>query len=218
MTLKQMKNEIKRLKLIASIDFDEKHFEEAAERHEARLTCVIGDYWFGKLNEARDKPSPKKGEPVDEELRKNFVAGLKNLQKKIVIARVLLVDDTPKKWAEDQDFMEKYEYEKFGEFFILNRRLAFGRSPEEMWNHYLYLTTEPSRPNRERELELKKEREKLEKKHGKPIRLHPDYSANTWKCYKPVFKDESLGWGPSHLYPYADFPDFSGDSIVELED
>ena len=52
----------------------------------------------------------------------------------------------------------------------------------------------------------------------KPIRLHPDYSANTWKCYKPVFKDESLGWGPSHLYPYGDFPDFSGDSIVELED
>ena len=53
----------------------------------------------------------------------------------MVVARELLVDDTPKKWAEDQDFIEQYEYEKFGERVILNRRLAYGCSPEEMWRH-----------------------------------------------------------------------------------
>jgi len=218
MTLKQMKSEIKRLKRFASIDFDEKHSEEAAERHQARLTCLIGDYFLRKFNEVADKPSSKKSEPVDEELLKEFVAGLKNLQKKMLVARELLVDDTPKKWVEDQDFMEQYEYEKFGNLVILKRRWAYGRSPEEMWKHYLLLVTKPSRPKKERDLERKKEREKLEKKHGKLIRLLPDYSSNTWKCYKPEFMDGTIGWDHNRLYPYSDFPDFSGDSIVELED
>ena len=97
MTLKQMKNEIKRLKLIASIDFDEKHFEEAAERHEARLTCLIGGYWFREPKEAADKPSPKKVELVNEEFLKKILPGLKKLQQDVVVARALLVDDTLKK-------------------------------------------------------------------------------------------------------------------------
>ncbi len=71
---------------------------------------------------------------------------------------------------------------------------------------------------RERYLKRKKEREELEKRRGKPIRLHPESKFNTCMGYTPEFKDGSLGWGLSHLYPYGDFPDFSGDSIVELED
>ena len=144
--------------------------------------------------------------------------GLKKLQQDVVVARALLVDDTPKKWAEDQDFMEQYEYDRVGDLTVFKRRWAYGRSPEEMWEHYIYLVTEPSRRKKERDLERKKERKKLEKRRGKPMRLHPESRGNTCKCYTPEFKDGSLGWGLSHLYPYGDFPDFSGDSIVELED
>ena len=87
-----------------------------------------------------------------------------------------------------------------------------------MWDHYIYLVTEPERRKRERDLERKIEREKLEKEHGKPVRLHPDYSSNTSKSYTPEFKNGGHVWGINYLYPYSDFPEFSGDSIVELED
>lgn len=217
MTTRQMKNEIKRLKRSSNINFDEKHFEEAAERHDARLTCVIGDYFLRELNESAEKPSPKKVEPIDEELFKNFVEYCKNLQKEIAVARALLVDDTPKKWVEDQDFMEQYEFERVGNLVVFKRRWAYGRSPEEMWEHYEHLITEPSRRRKERDLERKKEREELEKKLGKPIRLHPDYSVNTSKSYTPEFENDKWCWGVSHLYPYGDFPEFSGDSIIEFE-
>jgi hypothetical protein len=87
-----------------------------------------------------------------------------------------------------------------------------------MWEHYLHLITEPSRRKKERDLERKKEREELEKEYGKPIRLYPEIGPGIGKCYTPEFKGDKFGWGLSHLYPYSDFPDFSGDSIVELED
>ena len=66
MTLKQMKGQIKRLKRIASIDFDEKRFEEAAERHKARLLCLNYDAIQGLFDELGEIPKLKKVETDDE--------------------------------------------------------------------------------------------------------------------------------------------------------
>ena len=58
----------------------------------------------------------------------------------------------------------------------------------------------------------------MEKKYGKPVRLHPDFSDNTVKYYTPEFADEGKVWGLEHLFPHKDFPEHDGRSVIELDD
>ena len=62
------------------------------------------------------------------------------------------------------------------------------------------------------------QRAEMEKEYGKPVRLHPDFTNNTLKCYSPEFADEKKVWGLSYLFPYKDFPEYDGKSIIEMED
>jgi hypothetical protein len=52
----------------------------------------------------------------------------------------------------------------------------------------------------------------------KPVRLHPDFSNNTLKNYTPEFVDEKKSWDLRRFFPYEDFPEHDGISIIELEE
>ena len=218
MTVKQLRNEIKRLKRIAGIDFERKRFEEAAKRHHARLICSIYDKILRLYKKLGRNRKLKKVETVHEKSIEGLLVFQEKNKQKNKVSREILMEDTPEKWVEDQEFMEQYEYEKCGHLEYLKRFCAYGRSSEEMLKHYLNLVNEPECCRRERYWKRTKEREELEKKRGKPIRLHPESRYNKCMGYAPEFKDGSLGWGLSRLYLHVDFSDFSGGSIVELED
>ena len=91
-----------------------------------------------------------------------------------------------------------------------------------MWKYYQsFLTARKEKEEeskRRRAKEKERQRAEMEKKYGKPVRLYPDFSDNTFKYYTPEFADEGKVWGLEHLFPYKDFPEHDGRSVIELSE
>ena len=90
-----------------------------------------------------------------------------------------------------------------------------------MWAHY-ESNVFASRDEEEKSKRLSKEetktrRAEIEKEYGKPVRLHPDPTNYTYKNYVPQFSEGAPRWDLRRVYPYEDFPEHDGKSIIELE-
>jgi hypothetical protein len=86
-----------------------------------------------------------------------------------------------------------------------------------MFNHYLDVISRPVREKFRWKLERQREREEIEKERGKPVRLHPERYYDASGHYTPQFHNGAMGWGLSHLYPYEEYPEHDGKSVVILD-
>jgi len=218
MSLTSLKRDIARIKRKKEIDFEKIDYELAIERHEARLQLLMAE----KLADLFDEFDEFENCLASEEpSRHYFTRTGDDLRRDAEKARVFLGDDNPKMWEKDQATIEALHPILSNGYTILQDISALGASPKKMWNHYESILKaqwkKEKEEKRQREEEKKRQRAEIEKKYGKVVRLHPDFSNNTLKCYSPEFADGSKVWGLTYLFPYEDFPEHDGKSIIELE-
>jgi len=206
MTRKTMWRDIARIKRVAGIDFEKIEYDAAMERQWARLDLVLEN----AMPKFQARFEKKYGRPVD--LSGHFPSA-ERLKK----ARALLHDDTLEKWIEDQETLERYHLRRDGDLGYLEWGYVFGRTSREMFDHYLDVIFRPAREELKQELERQREREEIEKEKGKPVRHHPERYHDTSGHYTPQFRNGAMGWGLSHLYPYEDYPESDGKSVVILD-
>ena len=219
MSLTSLKRDIAKIKRKKEIDFEKIDYELAKKRHEARLKIMMAEELadiFDEIDEIEDCLAS------EEPSRYDFTRTGDDFRRDAEKARGFLGDDNPKMWKKDQATIEALHPILSSSYDMLKDISALGSSPKKMWDHYKSILKAQCKKEKEEKRRRIKEKEtrleEMEKKYGKPVRLHPDFSNNTSKRYSPEFADGLKIWGLGHLFPYEDFPEHDGKSIIELED
>jgi hypothetical protein len=217
MSRAQIKRDLSRIKRAANIDFTRQAYEEALERHLHRLDTVT--YVEFIRDEKRALRKGTINDDDDEPLTEEDIA---QAESEIAAAKA---NDTPQQWRQDQATIENYHLEKFGHLSNAKRLKAFGGNHKEMWRHYMTLYTEGVReadiqssgPSIGGELERDR-REKPVRLHPEMNRLSPEFEAILGPqklCYTPEYADGAKHPELAHNYPYKDFPEFDGNTVIE---
>ena len=216
MSLNSLKRDIARIKRKKGIDFEKIDYELALERHRARLDILMAEKLADLFDKFENYSAPKRASQ-----HYSGMAG-DDLRRDAEKAKEFLGDDKPEMWKKDQATIETLHPKISKVYNKLQDIPSLGSSPKEMWKHYQSILTtgleKEEEEKRKREKEKERQRGEMEKKYGKPVRLHPDFSNNTLKYYTPEFADERKVWDLSHLFPYKDFPEHDGRSVIELCD
>ena len=216
MSIISLKRDIRRIRRRKCINFELIDYNEAMNRHRARLAIVTEEkltLGFDQIDKMRQSGKPSI--PSTKQARKEIRQRSKE-------AKELLSNDTPKLWERDQATIDASRYKHFLPDNPLETYPPCGKTPKEMWDHYCSFNDRlrQKKIDDDQTLENKKimELAEMNKKHGKPIKLHPAFGNTTPRYYTPEFEGEQMGWLYSHLFPYEDFPDHDGKSIIELGD
>jgi len=220
MSLISLKRDLSRIKRKLGFNFDKIDYERALERHNARFDILYAE---------KIAPIMDQLEEIIEELDESEIdspydhdsSGVGNkLRRKAEKAKELLGDDTSKRWKKDQETLVAYHLKLYGNLSEIESQNAFGSTPDEMWANY-ESNVFASKDKEEMSKRLSKEekntqRAEMEKKYGKPVRLHPDPTNYTYKYFIPEFAEGDPHWDLRYIFPYEDFPKHDGQSIIEL--
>lgn len=132
MKLSTLKKKIEKIK--DELNLDKVEFEAASERHRARFDVhvfskhVKTEDYKRAMDEIERMTALEFGIPQ----RKRDSS---KADKAMRSALALLKHDTPERWAEDQEVIERYHLARYGKLRPIWTE-AWGRTPEEMLNHY----------------------------------------------------------------------------------
>jgi len=220
MSLHSLKRDIARIKRKEGINFEKIDYEHALERHNARLDILYAEYCAPSFDvlDAVIKELNKSGINNPNENHSSELGNQARRESKK--AREFLGDDTPERWKKDQETIVAYHLKLYGNQSDLESQNAFGSTPDEMWANYksnIFASKDREEMSKRLSNEEKDaQRIKMEKKYGTPVRLHPDPTNYTYKYYVPEFAKGDPRWDLRRIFPYEDFPEHDGHSIIEL--
>ncbi len=200
MKLSTLKKKIEKIK--DELNLDKVEFEAASERHRARFHVhvfskhVMTEEYKRAMDEIERMTALEFGIP---QRKRDSSKGEKAMQS----ALALLKHDTPERWAEDQEVIERYHLARYGKLRPIWTD-AWGRTPEEMLNHYHenvwggFVKRVDASPELRAKSKLrltdprwKQERNRTEKSKGKPVEFGvAGFGLGT---LVPIYADGSIG-------------------------
>ena len=221
MSLNSLNRDISRIKRKLGINFEKLDYERALERHYARFD-ILDEEQLASVFDLLESIEKELNEPKGNDPHDHDSSGYSNvLRREAERARKFLGDDTPERWKKDHKTLVAYHLKLYGNLSKLKSQKAFGSTPGEMWDNYksnIFASKDKEEMSKKLSKEEKNiQRAKMEKKYGKPVRLHPDPSNYTYKHYVPQFAEGDPHWNLRRIFPYEDFPEYDGKSIIELE-
>ncbi len=206
------------MKIKLDINFYEAEYKQALERNIARLDILKAEN-LADLFDEFDNCLTSEEQSQNSSNREGD-----RLRNKAEKAKQLLGDDNSEMWEKDHVSIINLHPKVCGTYhtyLTIQNIPALGRTPKEMWKNYLSILDAGVKKTEEvkrcRIKEKETQRKEMENKYGKPVRLHPEFGNSTNKYFTPEFANGGMSWGLSYLFPYKDFPEHDGKSIIELE-